>query len=353
MSTLLLFAISMITLFSTKSIILEQKISANSYRSEQAFFNADAAVNFISSYLNQNEQQIDAAALAQLKSESAGLAELNQLSINAHVSEINVSGYSDDKSSNRPVRQLFSAVPIAGNGVGKAVSYPLISRLGVELNDQLFVNNAYETKTIWSGGEVVLGNSSTHIASPTNNSENENKLFPASGAGLSNGIDIIEKDFNLRQLNKNAFFENFLNESAVYVKRLAEDNLLYFSVSEIQKLDGKNGLIWLGDGEKQITLDNAQIGTKESPVIMIVDSSGGTFTTRGDITLYGLLYIRGNWSQTGRVTVYGAVIIEGKMIATVDPELVNTTIHYSPNTLNPEKSLPGTMSRVMGSWKDF
>jgi len=51
-STLLLFAISLISLFSTKSIILEQKISANAYRSEQALFNADAALNFTSSIIS-------------------------------------------------------------------------------------------------------------------------------------------------------------------------------------------------------------------------------------------------------------------------------------------------------------
>jgi len=54
-STILLFAISLIALFSTKSIVLEQKISANVYRSEQAFFNSLLRV-FFSSFLLANKK---------------------------------------------------------------------------------------------------------------------------------------------------------------------------------------------------------------------------------------------------------------------------------------------------------
>jgi hypothetical protein len=360
-STLLLFAISLISLFSTKSIVLEQKISANAYRSEQAFFNADAAINTISAALNQivadtkqpKQLQLDNAVLLQLQQESFGLAEVTQFSANPQMSTLNVIGYSDDKSSIRPASQLIAAVPIAGNGTGKAVNHPLISRLGIELNDQLFIKNTYAAKSIWSGGDVFLGDSATYISPIINSAAGEIELPITSGSGLSNGIDIIEKDFKLRQFSTKAFFENFLNESASFIKRLAKDNSLYLSVSDVSKVDGKSGLIWLGDGEKQITLDNAQIGTKSNPVIMIVDSSDGVFTTRGDITLYGLLYIRGHWSQTGRISVYGAVIVEGKMLATIDPELVDTTIHYQPENLNPQQPLTGTLSRVIGSWKDF
>jgi len=357
-STLLLFAISLIALFSTKSIVLEQKISANAYRSEQAFFNADAAINYLSSYLNQINhnsklQAIDDGALLKLKKEVSGLAELDEFLANPQASELQVIGYSDDKSSLRSASQLVAAVPIAGNGMGKAVEYPLITRLGIENNDHLYVKNSFDAKTIWSGGEVILGESATYL-SPINNRVTGDIELPAtSGNGFSNGIDIIEKDFTLRELNKTEFFENFLNETAIFIKNLAKDNLLYFPVSEIENINNQSGLLWLGDGEKQITIDNAQIGTQENPVIMIVDSSDGTFTTRGDLTVYGLLYIRGNWLQTGRIIVYGAVIVEGKMLQTVQPELVNTTIIYQPETLNPEKPLPGTLSRVIGSWKDF
>jgi len=357
-STLLLFAISLISLFSTKSIILEQKISANAYRSEQALFNADAALNFTSSYINDSQlykarQEFDKGIFSQLKEDSFGLAKLSDLLIKPKFSEIKVNGYSDDKSSSRSAGLLVAAVPIAGNGMGKVVTYPLITRLGVERTDQLFVYNSHKASTIWSGGEVLLADSSTYIAAAANSAKGEVSLFQISGTGLGNGIDIIEKDFNLRQLSTKAFFENFLNESASFIKRLTKDNLNYFSVSETQKLDGKNGLIWLGDGEKQITLNNAQIGTKEEPVILIVDSSDGIFTTRGDITLYGLLYIRGNWFQTGKLNVYGAVIVEGKMIETINPELVKTMIDYQPDMLKPEKALAGTLSSVIGSWKDF
>jgi len=357
-STLLLFAISLIALFSTKSIVLEQKISANAYRSEQAFFNVDAAMNYTSSYLNYfppdiKLQQLNEAALLQLKGETSGLAELSELSVKLQFSELTITGYSDDKSSIRHGSQLIAAVPIAGNGTGKAVQYPLISRLGIEYNDHLMVKNTHAAKTIWSGGDVLLGNSATYLSPPTNSSTGNIELPMTSGFGLKNGIDIIEKDFNLKQFSENDFFENFLNESPQFIKRLAKDNLLYFSASDTSKVDAQNGLMWLGDGEKQITLDNAQIGTKDTPAIMVVDSSDGIFTTRGDITVYGLLYIRGNWSQTGRITIHGAVIVEGKMLATVEPELVNTTIIYRPESLNPEKPLAGTLSRVIGSWKDF
>ncbi len=238
------------------------------------------------------------------------------------------------------------------------VSYPLISRLGIKRSDHLFVHNSYAANTIWSGGDVLLAHSATYIPYPaslyaTQSTESEIKLFQASGSGAGNGVDVIERDFNLASLSEQLFFENFLNESAFFIKRLARDNSLYFSAAQVQDSNGKNGVIWLGDGNQQITLENVSIGKPDKPVIMIVDTSSNVFTTRGDISLYGLLYIRGDWFPTGQITVYGAVIVEGNILATENPELVNTRIYYQPDSLKPVQPITSTMARVMGSWKDF
>jgi hypothetical protein len=359
-STVLLFGISLIALFSTKSIVLEKKISANSYRAEQALFRADGALNYMASQLDSSnsnaqviraEQGLDATNATNFEKNLSGLAQLLNFLVIDNYEQIKIEAYSNDKSTTRIVNQLLSAVPIAGNGAGKAVQHPLISRLGQALSEKMFITNAYFNSTIWSGGKVLLGETSkTYIG--LNNGETT-ELVLASGSGKNNGIDILELDYTLSKMDKDQFFENFLNENASFIKRLAKDNQLYFSAVDVQNSDTKNGLIWLGDGDADITLDNATIGELTKPVILIVDTTNHTFTTRGDISIAGLLYIRGDWEPTGEINVNGAVIVEGRIKASSDIDLTKTIINYQPSSLKPPNPLPNTTARVIGSWSDY
>ncbi len=359
-SIVLLFGISLIALFSTKSIVLEKKISANTYRAEQAFFRADGALNYMASQLDTSdssaqviraEQSLDATNATNFEKNLSGLGQLLNLSVTNNYDLLKIEAYSDDKSTTRIVNQLLAAVPIAGNGSGKAVQHPLISRLGQEVSEKMTITNAYSNSTIWSGGKVLLGNSSNTYISLDNSEQKD--LILSSGNGKSNGIDIIEQDYTLYKMSKDQFFENFLNEKANLIKRLAKDSQLYFSAIEAQNINGKNGLIWLGDGDKNIILENSQIGEATKPVIMIVDAKNHTFTTRGEISINGLLYIRGDWDPTGEISINGAIIVEGKIKATSDIDLTKTIITYQPSNLKLKNPLPNTTARVIGSWSDY
>ncbi|MFK5985359.1 MAG: pilus assembly PilX N-terminal domain-containing protein [Pseudomonadota bacterium] len=354
-SSILLFAACLIGLFSSKSIILEQKISANNYRSDQAFYNADALLNKISSILDQqpittNNKTSLPLDQQTLKQQQQTLAIVSYFEADTNYNHITIEAYSDDKTSTQVTSQSLAAVPIAGNGAGKIVSYPLITRLGIDLTENLSITNSYAKNTIWSGGKVLLNHSESFVPAFKNNKKTMQQILKTP---LSLGVDIIDKDFNLQQFSRNQFFENFLNEKASFIKHLAKDNALYFSAALVQKMDQKNGLIWLGDGDKQITLDNAVIGTKEKSVILIVDCSNNTFTTRGTIVIHGLVYIRGDWFPSGNIIVHGAIIVEGKILATENKELVYSQIIYTPKSLKPDPPLANTMARVIGSWRDF
>ncbi len=299
-STLLLFAASLISLFSSKAIILEQKISTNNYHAIQTFYTANATLNKLSARVKKPK-------------------------------EINIKTANQTHSAEHITSHQLAAVPIAGNGLGKIITFPLITRLGIKLTENLAIVNLYSHNKIWSGDKILL----------------KQQLMKQLSAS------ILDKDFNLKNLSNIQFFENFLNESAAFIKQLATDNQSYYSAIQIQEVDQQSGLIWLGDGGQSLLLDNAVIGSKEQPAIIIADATNSTFTTRGTISIYGLLYIKGNWHPTGSINIYGGVIVEDKILATENPELVSTHIYYQPDMLKPKIPLANTIASVAGSWRYF
>ncbi len=90
---------------------------------------------------------------------------------------------------------------------------------------------------------------------------------------------------------------------------------------------------------------NAVIGSPEKPVILIVE---GNLKFNGNATLYGVLYVIGNWSNSGggSAAVNGAVIVEGNMSSTGTPAL-----NFSKNLIN-LNSLT-SLVKVPGTWHDF
>jgi hypothetical protein len=110
-------------------------------------------------------------------------------------------------------------------------------------------------------------------------------------------------------------------------------------------LVGKVIYITQAPGTTATINSNVVIGSPEQPVILIVD---GDFKFNGNATLYGVVYVIGDWNNTGggNAAIYGAAIVEGDMSSTGTPELSFDTSLENLNNLT-------TLVKVPGSWRDF
>ena len=87
------------------------------------------------------------------------------------------------------------------------------------------------------------------------------------------------------------------------------------------------------------------IGSAQNPVIMIVE---GDFKFNGGATIYGVVYVIGNWSNSGggSALLNGAAIVEGNMSSTG-----TTDLDFSSSVSN--LSNITTLVKIPGSWRDF
>ncbi len=353
LSSILLFATSMIVLFTSKSAIIEQKVYANTKRLNQASIQAENVSNRLIHQFNQKSQNYDLQLLQQQYHQAS--AQINSIISTGVDLKFSVLGKSEDLSSNRDMAMSLQSIAIAGNGKGKISTYPVIVRKAMKAQDNIFIQNSFSPQSIWAGKKVALGqssNSQTFIKS-----EMDGKMITASGLANGNNIDILEDDFTLARLTADQFFENFINESKWLVKHLAIDQDSYFLAKDFEQLAGRSGLIWIGDGASNVSLTNTTIGTAGKPAIVVADATNGTLFTRGKIVVHGLLYVIGNWDSLGEIEIHGAVIVEGDWLSSQQAELVKTEIFYQKQRLklsqNNLTDLPGSWARVNGTWKDF
>jgi hypothetical protein len=90
---------------------------------------------------------------------------------------------------------------------------------------------------------------------------------------------------------------------------------------------------------------NIQIGTRNEPVILIVD---GNLNVTGNVVFYGVLYVTGNFSSSGTPIFYGATVVEGDNTASAGtPSYV-----YDPLAFANLEPL-GPVMVYAGTWRDW
>lgn len=114
----------------------------------------------------------------------------------------------------------------------------------------------------------------------------------------------------------------------------------------LTRADDAPQLLWIA---ADLVLDGGiTIGSPERPVVLVVD---GEARWRGAVTLYGLLYASGiRWDDTpaAGALLRGAAVSTGGYAGNGSPELV-----YDRPLLERLASLTGTFARIPGSWRDF
>ena len=394
-SLIILVGITLITLFTARTTLMEQRMSANHYRSSQAYAAAYAAYSYGLSYFNQggfdqnNDGVIDytQAAPYSLNLTSANSTQTSAtLYFDNNVSNCSASpptfsqgklvaeGFSDDGKGRHTISQCVAPLDILRGGGPKQ---PLISRTSVSLTGNASVINRYGNTTIWSGAPVTLGNSNsiktyirdagTPLSAATTVLESTNSTVATqiiSSSNLGIGFDIIESDPALSGLTADEFFDNTFVLPRGDIKDLAinadqlfnddDDDDVPDSSNYTADIDGLTGLIWV-EGDSH--LSGGDIGTRAQPAIVIFN---GNAQISGNPIIHGLVYVFGQLKVSGTVSVVGAAVIEGdpNLVPTgQSPVIGNGTLNqvFAPSLLQNDDNqpLPGLTVAVAGTWKDW
>jgi hypothetical protein len=397
-SLIILVGITLITLFTARTTLMEQRMSANHYRSSQAYAAAYAAYSYGFSYFDGEEANPNAIATAPLDHDDDNFVDFTEnapypLSLTSTNSSTQTSarfyfdnsdpacstttpnlsqgklvaqGLSDDGKGLHTISQCVTTLnPLEGDGPEQ----PLISRSSVYLSGNSAVINRYGNTTIWSGDPVTLGNSNsikTYILDdtplPTDPTEKTELLENTdstvatqiiSSSNLGIGFDIIDSDPALSGLTAVDFFNNTFVLERNGIKGLAQNAGQDFTDDDIADTDGLTGLIWI-EGDSH--LSGGDIGTRTQPAIVIFN---GNAQITGNPTIHGLVYVRGQLNIAGTVSVVGAAVIEGDPTVVPDGEdpVIGTgtlNLVYAPSLLkNNDKTPFRSTVAVAGTWKDW
>ncbi len=398
-AVVLLVSITLVALFTSKTVLVETQITADNYRTGQATAAASAAMDRAVAYfkaggLDQTaDTQVDYTsgnpftftltsgaqttnAQFYFRNEST-LAEPNPCDCtptscmqanNMTSAQVTAQGWSDDQTAVRTISQCVTTFNIPGPG-SEGPQQPFVSKAGVGVFGNAKIINRYNNSSIWSGGNDAVhgasygtylrpsGKEVADYSSAQLDSADENtNTQKVSSRDSGNGIDVITSDPTLGQLTSsrstadldsvanNKFFVMFFNRTKATVKDMASrDNRMLAAGSS---LTGKTGLIWV-NGNAAI---NNDVGTPTVPVILIVD--GDLDLTGGNI--YGVVYV------TGELKIAGNPIVRGSMVSENGPNsgAGTLTLVYKPwlgDGVGGEAPpfIPGTGAIVAGSWKDW
>jgi len=381
----LLFSITLVTLFTARVVLTDTKVEANNYRARQAVASANAAMDRAVAYFDEDgldhqdggpctatvgrdENVDDTSCLGFTYNNADGIC---TTAADMKSALVTATGTSDDGIASRTIYQCLGTIDVFG---GNGPKQPLISRGSVGLTGNYNIINRYTNTTGWSGGVIDIGSSASastytrpvgtsssdfsRAQKEDNDVTNAYTSEPVSDRNKGNGVDTIANDPRLSTLTGDELFNSFFFKDKAGMEELADgQNQSYSSMGDFETDNGDGspveGVIWI---EGDATLNGGTIGTAESPVVLILNGNVGI---SGNPDIYGLIYITGQMDATGTLSVYGSSIVEGNdaiVPAGEDPVVGHGGVDliYTPYALDENPNpLPGLTTVISGSWRDW
>lgn len=378
-SLVILVTITFVTLYTSRSVLMEQKISTNDYRGRMAFEAAetgleaavaaialewtiittvDADGNVTTTPRETNvifDTNDDGTVAGNTNSATLVNGSRVNVTLKGTINEdlvrydITATGFSDDNAATRVINQTFMMVPPVPN----LPDAPLLSRSSIVIGGSATVHNPEGNSTIWSGGDVNIGSNNatkTEIADPTDTNYPDClggsvkcDVTPSSSPDVL-GLDIIGNDSSLSNLTDDEFFLNFLGETPANFKGSRAD--LVVPSADMGTLDGAPGegkIVWV-EGDVSLA-SNGQYGALTKPSLIVIN---GNLDIAGTNSFFGMLYVTGSITGTGNLTVTGAAVVNG-----VGTGGGSVDVWYNSQVLKLLNKLGGRPTGSSGSWRDF
>lgn len=397
---LLLISITLVALFTSKTVLIETQIAADNYRIGQAAAAANAAMNQAVAYFKAGGLDQDANELvdftgpgaepteasctmpattafpltltsgaqttyAQFHFDNTDVSCMGASTSNMNRGKVTAKGWSDDCTAVRTITQCVTTYNIFNSG--ESPQQPFVSKAGVGVFGNAKIINRYTNSSIWSGGaDDVHGASYGTYLRPSgkekadytqaqlDSADESANTQLVSNRDAGNGIDVITNDptlgtkttstANYTDPAQNQFFDMFFAHTKAEIKNAAADNdqMLAGGTS----LSGKTGLVWVNGNA---SINNVNVGTPTKPVILIID--GELDLTGGNI--YGVIYVTGELKIAGNPVVRGSMVSESGS----NTGAGTLTLVYKPwggdGTTASPPFIDGTGTTIAGSWKDW
>ena len=377
-SLVLLVLITLVSIYTSRTVSLEQKISNNDFRSRQALLNAEAGYAAAITYLREDPDVNNDGVIDEIyDTDNDGIGDSDTANVGTGSVTVNVTdlsggdmtivrlvsqGFSDDFSATRTVTQVVAAL----NPLPSDPGIPLITRGNVDVNGSATVTNPEGHSTIWSGQDVDLGSNNS---TGTNVADFDDAGYPgcmntpltcgtvSSSNMLIVGPDVIEHDSSLSNLSNNGFFANFFGSTPeAYRQSMITLETTGANADTDIELATRE-VIWV---EGDVTFSNSTTVGCSSPVsgsnicsagdqkpsILIVN---GNMTLQGTPHFYGLVFVTGTVDLSGNTTVYGALVAGGGITQQTGGSL---DIIYHSGLLTTLGGI-GRLATSAGGWKDF
>lgn len=385
LSLVLLVLTSMVAAYTGAAIIFERKVSANEFRSGQAFEAAESGLADALAYMGSRggaDKDKDGTIDAVFDTDGDGVGNINTRTF-SDASSVAVTitgtfpnfvvqavGVSDDGTATRTIQTVGASVDALPN----TPDNPLTTRGALVINGSATVHNPEGHSTIWSGSDVDLGSNNataTNIASPTDPGYPSCMDTPMtcgttpSSSKVAIGLDVVANDSSLANLTEAQMFQNFFGTSmanyrdsrvTLEVAGADANNLstdpsnpgVHLASGEVVWVEGDASLsnITTVGCEVQVTGGGSCPVGSLDPTILIIN---GNLETKGTPTFYGIVYVIGDFAVGGNNTVHGAMVVSGQALSTAGGSL---DVWYNSDVLQQSRD-NGPLAGSPGSWRDW
>ncbi len=316
---LLLFILSLMSLYTARLSTIELQLSNNEYRHGQAQAAATAGLSRALAVLRPEHLGNDGAALkgpaGSLPDGSRYTSSLQRLG--DRLLELIATGHAADGSSSRQLRQLAVFLPY----LSRLPPATVIAHDAIHLGKGNLLHDSGGIR-VWNGGALYLAG--LPVVS---------KDTPCTDTAL------CPDDKRLAILPPSPWLAQFFT--------LPLDQLRQAATPLPPGADnGKGGLLLIDNaGAAPVTLRHMHIGSTKTPAILVITGDVAGFS---DSRLHGLLYIGGNFSgDVNGLILEGALITAGHMDISGGFDLRHEAVLM-------ERLLRlGRFAKLPGSWRDF
>jgi hypothetical protein len=398
---LLFFAMGLIIAFTNRSLVFEQRTSANQYRYTKAFEAAEAGLEWTIASLNVKDTvgtnclpdtstansfrgvhlNVDAntgslsprgvspVCVITAGGYSCSCPTTGQATVSANPGPaFRVEFFSTDESgaSLAPgvVRLLVHGCTSAEGschpaGTGSPDGYAKVRvLLGVlpALGTAPAAAITAKTTVSWSGSGAALGAINTDpstngITINAGGNVDEDKARITTIPGSPPTSSIIENDSSLSAISTDQMFQTFFGMTKAQFQQIAKSvtcpsNCSSTLEAAVASFGNETPIIWVTN-DMDIS-GNVSIGSTSNPVILVVD---GNIHLNGTMDVFGMVYASSStWDNTGGGSAFlrGAAVSEGAFTGNGTPDF-----YFDADVLKRLRYQPGAFMKIPGSWKDF